>query len=111
MLRYVVRRLTVEPVGILAARRAAPGTYSDVPLALDGPSLAHRLQVVELGPLDTESLHGLLVAQGGARCRGRQGPVHQMCGGNPFHAARSRGSCAAVDRPPSRRGPCRCRTG
>ena len=88
VLRYVVRRLTVEPVGILAARRAAPGTGGDVPLALDGPSLAHRLQLVELGPLDTEALHALLAAQGGPplpRRTTRQ--IHRMCGGNPFHAA------------------------
>ena len=101
-----VRRLTVRTVGILAAPRAAPGTYSDVPLALDRPSLAHRLQVVELGPLDTGSLHGLLVAQGGAplpRRTTRQ--IHQMSGAARSTPPRSRRSCAAVERPPSRRGP------
>ena len=111
VLRYVVRRLTVEPVGILAARRAPPGTSSDVSLALDGPSLAHRLRVVELGPLDTEALHGLLAAQGGPRCRGAPRARSIRCAGAtcstpPKSRGRAPPRAAALGR-----RPCRCRTG
>jgi len=44
VLRYVIRRLAAEPVGVLAARR--PGSVA--PLGLDGPPLGARLCAVPL---------------------------------------------------------------
>ena len=48
VLRYVVRRLTTEQVGVLAARR--PAIDPATPLGLDSPAVGPRLGRVELGP-------------------------------------------------------------
>ncbi|MGH4024342.1 MAG: AAA family ATPase, partial [Pseudonocardiaceae bacterium] len=85
VLRYVVRRLTDEPVGILAARR--PDAGHQLPLGLDRPPVRDRLRRLELGPLDAGALHTLLFEQTGLvlpRRIIRQ--IYRVCGGNPLYA-------------------------
>jgi len=83
VLRYVVRRLATERVGVLAARRPAPAA----PLGLDGPPLETRLQRVALGPLDPDAVHTLLTERCGLRLPRRlTRRIHAACGGNPFSA-------------------------
>ena len=85
VLRYVVRRLTTEPVGVLAARR--PGARPAAPLGLDGPPLDARLHRVALGPLDRDAIHTLLTGRYGmALPRRLTRRIHAACGGNPFSA-------------------------
>jgi DNA-binding CsgD family transcriptional regulator len=83
VLRYVIRRLATEPVGVLAARR--PG--SAAPLGLDGPPLDARLHRVALGPLDPDAIHTLLTERCGLQLPRRlTRRIHAACGGNPFSA-------------------------
>ena len=83
VLRYVIRRLATEPVGVLAARR--PG--SAAPLGLDGPPLDARLHRVALGPLDPDAVHTLLTERCGLQLPRRlTRRIHAACGGNPFSA-------------------------
>ena len=83
VLRYVVRRLATERVGVLAARRLAPAA----PLGLDEPPLETRLQRVALGPLDPDAVHTLLTERCGLRLPRRlTRRIHAACGGNPFSA-------------------------
>ena len=83
VLRYVIRRLATEPVGVLAARR--PG--SAAPLGLDGPPLDARLHRVALGPLDPDAVHTLLTERCGLPLPRRlTRRIHAACGGNPFSA-------------------------
>ena len=83
VLRYVIRRLATEPVGVLAARR--PGSVA--PLGLDGPPLGARLHRVALGPLDPDAIHTLLTEQCGLPLPRRlTRRIHAACGGNPFSA-------------------------
>lgn len=84
VLRYVVRRLTTERVGVLATRRPAT---PDAPLGLDGPPLDARLHRVALGPLDRDAIHTLLTGRYGmALPRRLTRRIHDACGGNPFSA-------------------------
>ncbi len=85
VLRYVVRRLTTERVGVLVARRT--GTGDAVPLGLDVPPIGDRLQLAELGPLDVDQLYVLLTGRAGLElprrvCRA----IHRATGGNPFYS-------------------------
>ena len=83
VLRYVIRRLAAEPVGVLAARR--PGSVA--PLGLDGPPLDARLHRVALGPLDPDAIHTLLTERCGLQLPRRlTRRIHAACGGNPFSA-------------------------
>jgi DNA-binding CsgD family transcriptional regulator len=83
VLRYVVRRLATEPIGVLAARR--PG--STAPLGLDGPPLDARLHRVALGPLNPDAVHTLLTERCGLQLPRRlTRRIHAACGGNPFSA-------------------------
>lgn len=85
VLRYVIRRLSDEPVGILATRR--PVVDPGPPLGMDGPAIGARLRRVVLGPLDPESLHTLLTRQHGFALPQRvTRRIHAACGGNPFAA-------------------------
>jgi predicted ATPase len=84
VLRYVVRRLTTERVGVLATRRPAGATP---PLGLDAPGLDGRLHQVTLGPLDRDAIHTLLTGRYGmALPRRLTRRIHAACGGNPFAA-------------------------
>ena len=83
VLRYVVRRLDSERVGVLAARRPASG----LPLGLDRPPLDTRLHRIALGPLDQDAVHTLLTERCGLRLPRRlTRRIHAACGGNPFSA-------------------------
>jgi DNA-binding CsgD family transcriptional regulator len=83
VLRYVIRRLAAEPVGVLAARRPGPVA----PLGLDGPPLGARLHRVALGPLDPDAIHTLLTEHFGLQLPRRlTRRIHAACGGNPFSA-------------------------
>jgi DNA-binding CsgD family transcriptional regulator len=78
VLRYVVRRLDREPVGVLVARRPAPDAGD--PFGMD----AHR---VVLGPLSSDELHALLNEKHGfALPRRVTRRIAEVCGGNPFAA-------------------------
>jgi hypothetical protein len=84
VLRYVVRRLSTERVGVLATRRSAGSTP---PLGLDGPPLDGRFHHVTLGPLDRDAIHTLLTGRYGmALPRRLTRRIHDACGGNPFSA-------------------------
>ena len=84
VLRYVVRRLSTEPVGVLAARRPAP---DPAPLGVDTSLLSARLHRVELGPLEPDALHALLTEHHGFGLPRRViRRIHAACGGNPFAA-------------------------
>lgn len=98
VLRYVIRRLTYEPVGILAARR--PVVDPGPPLGMDGPAISARLRRVLLGPLDPDALHALLTQQHGFGLTHRvTRRIHAACGGNPF-AAVEIGRAVAAGRGP-----------
>jgi DNA-binding NarL/FixJ family response regulator len=83
VLRYVVRRLRAERVGVLVARR---GSGDDVPLGLDGPPVGAALRRLPVGPLDPERMHALLTGPGGLPLPRRVSrAVHRVAGGNPFY--------------------------
>ena len=102
VLRYVVRRLTTERVGVLATRRPAGSTP---PLGLDGPGLDGRLHHVTLGPLDRDAIHTLLTGRYGmALPRRLTRRIHAACGGNPFSAVEIGRTLLGPRRPDPRRG-------
>jgi DNA-binding CsgD family transcriptional regulator len=91
VLRYVVRRLTTEPVGVLVARRTGTDAPAPIdvraPLGMDGPPIGDRLQRAELGPLDVDQMYVLLTERAGLElprrvCRA----IHRAAGGNPFYS-------------------------
>ncbi|MBW0115636.1 helix-turn-helix transcriptional regulator [Pseudonocardia abyssalis] len=84
LLRYVLRRLRRERVGVLLARRTGePG----VPIGLDAPALAATTVRVELGALDVDDVHVLLTEHAGMALSARTtGHIHRVSGGNPFYA-------------------------
>ena len=85
VLRYVVRRISAEPVGVVAARR--PAVDPGAPFGVDSGSLGARLGRVELGPLAPDDLHALLTEQHGfALPRRVTRRIAAVCGGNPFAA-------------------------
>lgn len=90
VLRYVVRRLTTEPVGVLAARRSAadPAALFGLDTAgLDTAGLGAWLHRVELGPLEVDAMHTLLTEHRGFGLPRRvTRRIHAACGGNPFAA-------------------------
>ncbi|MGH3907728.1 MAG: hypothetical protein ACRDTE_26650, partial [Pseudonocardiaceae bacterium] len=90
VLRYVIRRLSDESVGIAAAFR--PAADHQLPLGLDRPSVPDRLYRLELGPLDPDMVHMLLSLHASTHA------------GSP---GRSTG-CVAVIRSTPWRSPVRC---
>lgn len=82
VLRYVVRRLSAEPVGVLVARR--PYGDREPPLGLaDRP----RYRRIKLGPLAVDDLQTLLVERHGLSLPPRTvRRIHELCAGNPFVA-------------------------
>ena len=81
VLRYVVRRLSTERVGVLVARRTDGDR--EPPLGLDGPVF----QRVALGPLTVDDLRNLLVEHHGFPLPQRTvRRIHELSSGNPFVA-------------------------
>ena len=98
VLRYVIRRLRSEPVGILAARRLT--AEAEPPLGMDGPAIGARLSQITLGPLDPNALHALLTQQHGLALQRRvTRRIHAACGGNPFAAVEIGRAVAAAHGP------------
>src|SRR5918995_464930 len=79
---YAARRLRAEHVGLLLARRS--GTEASV---LEELKRTSGCSVLDVGPLDTDSLHRLVQAHLGVPLpRPLLSEVHQASGGNPFFA-------------------------
>lgn len=83
VLRYAVRRLTAEPVGLLVARRSGTG-FDGVPLGLDAGA---RLLRIGVGPLTADETYDLLTERIGLGLSRRVvNGIHRQTGGNAFHA-------------------------
>jgi DNA-binding NarL/FixJ family response regulator len=83
-LRYGLRRLDAEPVGILVTTRATLG--SDDPLGLASAFHAPRFESVDLGPLSLGALRRLLGGIVTAVSRPALRRIHEVSGGNPLYA-------------------------
>ena len=102
VLAFALRRLTVEPVAVVAASR--PPGPGPVPLSLERAFGGHPLRTVAVGPMSVGGLHRLVhVRLGTWLPRPVLRRVHAASGGNPFFApeiARSlirRGMPASTD--------------
>ena len=103
VLEFAVRRLGVEPVGVLASRR---GTGGEPPLGLGQALAPERLQQLALAPLSMGALHRLVQTRlGMALSRPVLRRLHAESGGNPFYALeigralQRRGSAPRSDEP------------
>jgi len=103
VLEFAVRRLSVEPVGVLASRR---GTGAELPLGLGQALAPDRLQQLSLSPLSMGALHRLVQSRlGTALSRPVLRRLHAESGGNPFYALeigralQRRGSAPRSDEP------------
>jgi class 3 adenylate cyclase/DNA-binding CsgD family transcriptional regulator len=103
-LAYACRRLTEEPVQVVASLRLAPGMRSS---QLVEALPAERLTRVEVGPLSAGALHRVIRGQlSRTLARPVLQRVHELSAGNPFYAlelARSlpEDAAAGVSLPPS----------
>ena len=84
-LRFLVRRLGGEAVGVLVAVRSAADGQADAAAGLDPPD--GRPQRLDLGPLSLGALHRLIGDRAGVSLP-RPGLVHlhELTGGNPYMA-------------------------
>jgi DNA-binding CsgD family transcriptional regulator len=83
-LTFALRRLTMEPVLALLARRS--GREWTHPLGLDGRA-GSRVVLMPVGPLEPGELHTLLLERLGLRlARPQLHRVHAVAGGNPLYA-------------------------
>jgi DNA-binding CsgD family transcriptional regulator len=82
-LRYAVRRLSDEPVGVLATLPMQP---CEEPLDTAGILPADRFEPLDLGPLDLDALRGLLSATVDSISRPALHRIHEVSGGNPLYA-------------------------
>jgi DNA-binding CsgD family transcriptional regulator len=82
-LRYALRRLDAEPVGVLQATRAPS---PDDPLAAASTLPPGRCDVVELGPLSQAALRRVLAGVVPAISRPMLRRIHAVSGGNPLYA-------------------------
>jgi DNA-binding CsgD family transcriptional regulator len=83
ILGYVVRRLTGEPIGLLATRRVG----EPAPLSLDDVIRSEALRRETIGPLSMGAIHHIIRAQlGTSLARPTLLRVHQASGGNPLFA-------------------------
>jgi DNA-binding CsgD family transcriptional regulator len=83
-LRYALRRLDAEPVGLLATVRA--GRDAEDQLAPASILPRGRCEELEVGPLDPESLRRVLGAAVEAISRPVLRRIHEVSGGNPLYA-------------------------
>jgi AAA ATPase domain len=81
-LRYALRRLDAEPVGVLATQRSTP-TGED-PLAAADALPAGRAEALELAPLCVEELRRVLATTVDAISRPALNHIHAVSGGNPL---------------------------
>ena len=80
-LRYAIRRLETEPVGVLAAMRIPPAATG--PLATQLPGNHETLQ---LGPLSLGALRRVLDGVAAVISRPALRRIHAVSGGNPLYA-------------------------
>jgi DNA-binding CsgD family transcriptional regulator len=95
-LRFALRRLSDEPVGVLATVRV--GSDQDDPLESEWPLPSIRSEVVDLGPLSIDELRRILGGTVRSISRPALRHIHEVSGGNPMYAielARGVGSRAS----------------
>jgi DNA-binding CsgD family transcriptional regulator len=80
-LRYALRRLDREPVGVLATLRSA-----EDPLATVANLPPGRCEELEVGPLDLDALRRVLAGVVEAISRPALERIHEVSGGNPLYA-------------------------
>ncbi len=83
-LRYALRRIDAEPIGILVTARRE--TDPDDPLALAAIVPPERLELLELGPLDLAELRRVLAGTVASISRPLLRRIHAASGGNPLYA-------------------------
>jgi DNA-binding CsgD family transcriptional regulator len=95
-LRYALRRLEAEPVGVVATARTAVG--EDDPLAArDIVPVGHGEQL-DIGPLPLEALRSVLGATVDTISRPALQRIHEVSGGNPLYAIELARGLAADER-------------
>ena len=104
-LRYALRRLDAEPVGVLATARA--GQDAEDHLAPANILPRGRCEELDVGPLDPEALRRVLGAAVEAVSRPALRRIHEVSGGNPLYAIELARGLAADPR--SQCGPGRLR--
>ena len=95
-LRYALRRMDAEPVGVLATVRN--GRDADDPLALASILPQGRNEQLDVGPLDLEALRRVLTATVEAISRPALHRIHEVSGGNPLYAIELARGLAADER-------------
>src|SRR5262245_52539293 len=84
-LRYALRRLVVEPVGIVATLRVeSVGADDSLSLALALPP--ERLDAVDVAPLSLGAIRNLLGENVASISRPMLRRIHETSGGNPLYA-------------------------
>lgn len=84
VVRFAVRRLGDERIGLLVAQRG--DGHGQLPLGLDQAMSPDRLARLTLGPLTSGALHHLLSTRLGiAFSRPALRRLHDSCGGNPLY--------------------------
>jgi DNA-binding CsgD family transcriptional regulator len=104
-LRFALRRLDGEPVGVLGAVRS--GSHPDDPLALQSALPPGRSDSIDIGPLTVGALRGVVAAVVDAIAVPTLRRIHEVSGGNPLYAielARTLAADEAADRPPGEVG-------
>jgi DNA-binding NarL/FixJ family response regulator len=97
VLQYALRRLTTQPVGLLATVTAADSGGPAAPQQWWHPQ--DRLECMKVGPLGIEALHAMLRAKGSAPHGWPEiTEVHQASGGNPYFAIELAAALAARGR-------------
>ncbi|HVS05045.1 MAG TPA: AAA family ATPase [Candidatus Dormibacteraeota bacterium] len=85
VLQFAIRRLQVEPIGVLLVQRTREDR--SVSLGLDRALPADRFSRLELAPLSLGALHHMVRSRLGAELpRPVLVQLHQISGGNPFYA-------------------------
>ncbi len=80
-LRYALRRVTVEPLGVLVTVRGA-----DDPLTLARLLPPERCEAIDLRPLSLGAMRSLLGRSVGSISRPMLRRIHETSGGNPLYA-------------------------
>src|SRR6185436_5437037 len=80
-LSFALRRLTDEPITVIAAMRVAPGVREPIGLAK-----IMTCRELELGPLSADALARLLRQLEGPLPRPLIKRIHEASGGNPLYA-------------------------